>query len=72
MQFDTFLYSVSLWVLPVVLAVTLHEAAHGFAAHRLGDDTAHRLDTLKIGMIWHFECSGKIFMYQSAVLMVRS
>ena len=34
------LYSASLWVLPVVLAITLHEAAHGFVAHRLGDDTA--------------------------------
>jgi Zn-dependent protease len=43
MQFDMMLYTASTWVLPVVLAVTLHEAAHGFVAYRLGDDTAYRL-----------------------------
>ena len=31
------------WVLPVVLAVTLHEAAHGWMAERYGDDTARVL-----------------------------
>ena len=30
------------WVLPIIFAVTFHEAAHGFVAHRLGDDTAWR------------------------------
>ena len=43
MQFDAILYMASTWVLPVLLAITLHEAAHGFVAHRLGDDTASRL-----------------------------
>ena len=33
MQLDTFLGTASMWVLPVVLAITLHEAAHGFVAH---------------------------------------
>ena len=33
----------STWVLPVLLAITMHEAAHGFAAWRLGDDTAYKL-----------------------------
>jgi len=32
--------------------------------------TAHHLNPLVIGMIWTFACSGKIFMYQSAVLVV--
>jgi len=36
MQLDTLLATASVWVLPVVLAITLHEAAHGFVAHRLG------------------------------------
>ena len=31
---------------------------------------AHHLDPLALGMIWTFACSGKIFMYQSAVLIV--
>jgi Zn-dependent protease len=43
MQWETMLYTASTWVLPVLIAITLHEAAHGFVAHRLGDDTAYRL-----------------------------
>ncbi len=34
------LYDISVWVLPLVIAITFHEAAHGFVAHRLGDNTA--------------------------------
>jgi Zn-dependent protease len=37
MPFDM-IYTASTWVLPVVIAITLHEAAHGFVAHRLGDE----------------------------------
>ncbi|HIJ39222.1 MAG TPA: site-2 protease family protein, partial [Rhodospirillaceae bacterium] len=33
----------SVWVIPLVLAITMHEAAHGLAAWRLGDDTAWRM-----------------------------
>jgi Zn-dependent protease len=53
MQFETFLYSASLWVLPVLLAITLHEAAHGFVAHRLGDDTAYRLGRVTLNPLKH-------------------
>ena len=34
------LYTASVWVLPVLFAVTFHEASHGFIADMLGDDTA--------------------------------
>ena len=40
MNFADILYTLSVWAIPVLLAVTLHEAAHGWAASRLGDDTA--------------------------------
>ena len=30
------------WIIPVIFAVTFHEAAHGIAAYQLGDDTAMR------------------------------
>ena len=33
-------YGLSVWVLPLVIAITFHEAAHGFVAHYCGDDTA--------------------------------
>ena len=34
------LYTASTWIIPVLLAVTLHEAAHGYAARSFGDNTA--------------------------------
>lgn len=36
-------YTVSVWTIPILLAVTLHEAAHGWVASLCGDDTAKRL-----------------------------
>ena len=37
------LYGLSVWVLPLLIAITFHEAAHGLVAWRLGDDTAYKL-----------------------------
>jgi Zn-dependent protease len=71
MQFDTFLYSASLWVLPVVLAITLHEAAHGFVAHRLGDDTAYRLGRVTLNPFKHIDLVGTILM-PAILLLLRS
>ena len=34
------IYAASTWVIPVLFAITRHEAAHGYVAHRFGDDTA--------------------------------
>ena len=42
-QFGPLLYTISIWALPAIIAITFHEAAHGFAAHRYGDDTAWQL-----------------------------
>ena len=41
-QFGPLLYTISIWALPAIIAITFHEAAHGFAARMLGD----RLDRL--------------------------
>jgi Zn-dependent protease len=71
MQFETFLYSASLWVLPVLLAITLHEAAHGFVAHRLGDDTAHRLGRVTLNPLKHIDLVGTIVM-PAILLLLRS
>lgn len=32
------IYLITIWALPAIIAITFHEAAHGFAAHLLGDD----------------------------------
>src|SRR5215813_4915748 len=56
------LYEVSLWILPVLLAITLHEAAHGFAAWRLGDDTAYRLGRVSANPLRHIDPVGTILI----------
>ena len=62
MQFDMILYTASTWVLPVLLAITLHEAAHGFVAHRLGDDTAYRLGRVTLNPLKHIDPFGTILL----------
>ncbi len=64
MDFDTFgfLYIASVWVLPVLLAITLHEAAHGFVAWRLGDDTAWRLGRVSFNPLRHVDLFGTVIL----------
>ncbi len=54
------IYVASTWVLPVLLAITLHEAAHGFAAARLGDDTAQRAGRVSINPLRHVDPLGTV------------
>ena len=42
-DFAALAYTISVWILPVLFAVTFHEASHGFIADMLGDDTARRM-----------------------------
>jgi Zn-dependent protease len=71
MPLDTLLYTASTWVLPVLLAVTLHEAAHGFVAHRLGDDTAYRLGRVTLNPFKHVDPFGTILL-PAVLLLLRS
>jgi len=56
------LYDVSTWVLPVIIAITFHEAAHGFIAWRLGDDTAKLLGRVTFNPIRHIDLFGTILL----------
>jgi Zn-dependent protease len=42
-------------LLPLIIAITVHEAAHGFVADRLGDDTARRLGRVTLNPIRHID-----------------
>ena len=55
-------YEASTWVIPVVIAVTFHEAAHGFAALRFGDDTALRARRLTLNPLNHVDPFGTILL----------
>ena len=56
------IYTASVWVLPVVVAITLHEAAHGFVAWRLGDDTARQLGRVSFNPLRHVDAFGTIIV----------
>ena len=55
-------YGVSIWIVPLLLAITLHEAAHGYAALRLGDDTAQRMGRISINPLRHIDPVGTVAM----------
>ncbi len=56
------LYAASAWVLPLVFAITFHEAAHGFAAWRLGDDTALKLGRVSFNPLRHIDPFGTLLL----------
>ena len=55
-------YLVTIWVIPVIIAVTFHEAAHGFVAHLLGDDTAWRVGRVSFNPFKHVDPFGTILL----------
>jgi Zn-dependent protease len=55
-------YGISVWVLPVVIAITFHEAAHGFVAHRLGDNTAYELGRVSFNPLRHIDPFGTLVL----------
>ena len=57
-----FLFNLALAVIPVVLAITLHEAAHGYAALALGDTTARDAGRLSLNPIKHIDRMGTILL----------
>ncbi len=56
------LYDLSVWVLPLVIAITFHEAAHGFVAYRLGDDTAWKLGRVSFNPLRHIDPFGTVLL----------
>lgn len=62
MDFALIIQTVALYALPVLFAITLHEAAHGYAALRLGDNTAQQLGRISLNPIKHIDPIGTIAM----------
>lgn len=71
MNGDAILYGISVWAIPVILAITFHEAAHGFVAHKLGDDTAFRLGRVSANPLRHIDPFGTILL-PALLLLTRS
>jgi Zn-dependent protease len=65
------IYLATIWIIPVLVAITFHEAAHGLAAHLLGDDTAWRLGRVSFNPLKHVDPVGTILL-PGILLPVRS
>ena len=53
---------IAIYALPVIFAITLHEAAHGYVARHFGDSTAHRLGRISLNPVRHIDLVGTIVL----------
>jgi Zn-dependent protease len=56
------LTSIAIYAIPVIIAITLHEAAHGFVARLLGDDTAEKAGRVTLNPLKHIDLFGTILL----------
>lgn len=61
-DYASLLEQISVFALPAIFAITLHEAAHGYVASKLGDDTAKRAGRVTFNPIKHIDLFGTILM----------
>ena len=64
-------YTISIWLLPVLVAVTFHEAAHGYVARFLGDETASKLGRVSLNPLRHIDPFGTVLL-PGLLLLARS
>ena len=60
MDIANIIQTVAIYAIPVIFAITLHEAAHGYAAKQLGDNTAYALGRVTLNPIKHIDPMGTI------------
>ena len=69
MEAFSLVQKIAIWALPVLLAITVHEAAHGWVAKLLGDTTAERMGRLTLNPIKHIDPVGTLLV-PALLLMV--
>ena len=57
-----FINAISTWIIPVLISVTMHEAAHGYAANLLGDNTAKKLGRVTLNPFKHIDRFGTVIL----------
>ena len=65
------LQTIALWVLPVVFAITLHEAAHGYVAKMFGDRTAEMQGRITLNPLRHIDPIGTILVPGALILAAK-
>ncbi len=61
--------TIAVYILPLIFAITLHEAAHAFAAYRFGDNTAQQSGRLSFNPIKHIELFGTIIFPMISIVL---
>jgi len=59
---NAIMQGISIWALPVLFAVVLHEVAHGWVADKLGDDTARWMGRLTLNPLKHIDPVGTLLI----------
>lgn len=59
---DALIPTLAIWALPVLLAITLHEAAHGYVARHFGDPTAHLAGRISLNPLRHIDPVGTVLV----------
>jgi len=62
LDLSAFLYKISIWTIPVLFAITLHEVAHGWMARWFGDRTAEMLGRLSLNPLRHIDPIGTVLV----------
>ena len=70
-QIDALMYGASIWVIPLIIAITFHEAAHGYVARFFGDNTAWQFGRLTLNPFKHIDPVG-IILLPALLFMARS
>jgi Zn-dependent protease len=65
----TVIQQVSVWVLPIIFAITLHEVAHGWVARSLGDNTAAEQGRLSLNPLQHVDPIGTVLLPLMMIIM---
>ncbi len=65
-----FISTLTIWALPVLFAITLHEAAHGYAARHFGDRTAELAGRISLNPLRHIDPMGTVVV--PALILVTS
>ncbi len=68
---DFSLQTIALWVVPVVFAITLHEAAHGYVARMFGDRTAEMQGRITLNPLKHIDPVGTILVPGALILAAK-
>ncbi len=59
---DSLISTLAIWALPVLLAITLHEAAHGYVARHFGDPTADLAGRITLNPLRHIDLVGTVLV----------